>query len=124
MATTAKKPVKFNPLAQQRVSAILDGLERAYPEVRCALRHESAWQLLVATILSAQCTDARVNMVTPELFKKYPGPERLARVEPEDVEALIRSTGFSATRRRALWARRGGLCRSSVGRFRRRWRSC
>ena len=91
---TAKKAVKFNPVAAERVAAILEALERAYPEVRCALRHENAWQLLVATILSAQCTDVRVNMVTPALFKKYPGPERLARVEPEDVEPLIRSTGF------------------------------
>ncbi len=93
MATT-KKSVKFNPLAPERVSAILEILERTYPGVRCALHHENAWQLLVATILSAQSTDARVNMVTPALFKEYPTPARMAKAEPEEIEPLIHSTGF------------------------------
>ena len=62
--------------------------------MRCALHHENAWQLLVATILSAQCTDVRVNMVTPALFKKYPTPASLAKAEPEEVEPMIRTTGF------------------------------
>lgn len=78
----------------QRIAAILDGLARAYPDAECALRHRDAWELLVATILSAQCTDARVNMVTPALFKKYPTPAAMARVTAEDVEPDIRSTGF------------------------------
>lgn len=81
---------KFNPLAPQRVSAILETLQRTYPEVRCALHHENAWQLLVATILSAQCTDVRVNLVSPALFQKYPTPASLAKVEPAEVEPLIR----------------------------------
>jgi endonuclease III len=96
---SAKKPApatgaRFQPLAPERIAAILTILERAYPAVRCALHHENAWQLLVATILSAQCTDVRVNLVTPELFKKYPTPAALAKVEPETVEPLIRTTGF------------------------------
>jgi endonuclease-3 len=62
--------------------------------VRCALHHESAWQLLVATILSAQCTDVRVNMVTPALFKKYPTPASMAKIEPQALEPIIVSTGF------------------------------
>jgi endonuclease-3 len=91
---TVKKTAKYNPVAKERVAAILAGLEETYPEVRCALHHEGAWQLLVATILSAQCTDVRVNLVTPALFKKYPTAALLARIEPEELEPVIRSTGF------------------------------
>jgi endonuclease-3 len=92
--TAGKKSAKFNPLAPERVSKILEILERSYPNVRCALHHESAWQLLVATILSAQCTDVRVNMVTPALFKKYPTPASMAKIEPQALEPIIVSTGF------------------------------
>jgi endonuclease-3 len=92
--SAAKKSAKFNPLVPERVSAILEILDRTYPDVRCALHHENAWQLLVATILSAQCTDVRVNMVTPVLFKKYPTPASLAKIEPEMLEPMIRTTGF------------------------------
>ncbi len=69
-------------------------LETHYGQAECALHHQSAFQLLVATILSAQCTDERVNMVTPALFQKYPTPAKLARATQDDVEELIRSTGF------------------------------
>ncbi len=93
---------KFNPLAPQRVSAILETLQRTYPEVRCALHHENAWQLLVATILSAQCTDVRVNLVSPALFQKYPTPASLAKVEPAEVEPLIRSTGFFRSKAKSI----------------------
>ncbi len=93
---------KFNPLAPERVSAILEILERTYPGVRCALHHENAWQLLVATILSAQCTDVRVNLVTPALFKKYPTPAALAKTEPEELEPMIRSTGFFRNKAKSL----------------------
>jgi endonuclease-3 len=92
--TPAAKTVKFNPLAPERIDAILETLQRTYPNVRCALHHENAWQLLVATILSAQCTDVRVNMVTPALFKEYPTPVSLAKIEPEELEPIIRTTGF------------------------------
>ena len=79
---------------KQRARKIARALERAYPDAVCALGHENAFQLLVATILSAQCTDERVNMVTPELFKTYPTPEKLARSAQADVERIIKSTGF------------------------------
>jgi endonuclease-3 len=79
---------------QQRVAEILRGLDDEYPDVNCALHHSNPYQLLMATILSAQCTDVRVNMVTPALFKHYPSPEKLADAEAEELQALIRSTGF------------------------------
>src|SRR5947209_20295667 len=76
-------------LAPARIQAILKGLDEAYPKPVCALTHRSPWELLVATILSAQCTDARVNMVTPELFKRFPTPAALAKAEiPELIEPI------------------------------------
>ena len=87
-------PKGYNPLAPDRIAAILQHLDQRYPNVRCALHHNSAWELLVATILSAQCTDVRVNMVTPGLFKKYPTPQHFAALEPAELEPDIRSTGF------------------------------
>lgn len=77
-----------------RIQAILEALDRLYPAATCALQHEDAWQLLVATILSAQCTDKRVNMVTPALFRKYPTVLDFAAVSQEELAADIRSTGF------------------------------
>jgi len=77
-----------------RVAEILARLERMYPEATCALLHRNPWELLVATILSAQCTDKRVNEVTPGLFLKYPTPHDLAAVRPEVLADDIRSTGF------------------------------
>ena len=73
-----------------------------YPEARCELDHRNPFELLAATILSAQCTDARVNMVTPTLFAAYPTPEDLAHAEPERVEEIIRSTGFYKNKTRSL----------------------
>ncbi|MGB8771855.1 MAG: endonuclease III [Candidatus Korobacteraceae bacterium] len=84
----------YNPTAPERVNEILERLDQRYPGATCALHHDSAWELLVATILSAQCTDVRVNMVTPIIFEKYPTPEAFAALEPEDLEPDIRSTGF------------------------------
>ncbi len=101
-AKTKAPRARYSPLAPERIAAILKILDRTYPEARCALHHENAWQLLVATILSAQCTDVRVNMVTPELFKKYPTPAALARIEPEELEPLIRSTGFFRSKAKSL----------------------
>ena len=77
-----------------RIAAILAHLDAMYPDVTCELHHENAWQLLVATILSAQCTDKRVNMVTPGLFKKYPTIRDFAAVRPEELGEDIKSTGF------------------------------
>ena len=84
----------YNPLAPERVSEILKRLEATYPGATCALKHNNAWELLVATILSAQCTDVRVNMTTPELFRKYPTVQDFAALKPETLEPDIKSTGF------------------------------
>jgi endonuclease-3 len=81
---------------------ILTRLRAAYPDARCALDHRGAFQLLCATILSAQCTDVRVNLVTPVLFGRYPTPEALARAKQADVEEIIRSTGFFRNKARSL----------------------
>ncbi len=78
----------------QRVAAILAKLDEAYPHATCELKHENAFQLLISTILSAQCTDVRVNQVTQELFKKYMNPEAFAYANPTELEKEIRPTGF------------------------------
>ena len=94
----AAKPGKatkgYNPIAPDRVTEILKRLNDLYPDVTCALTHASAWELLVATILSAQSTDVNVNRVTPELFKKYPTVQAFAALTPEALEPDVRSTGF------------------------------
>lgn len=88
------RPVTDPAGRKRRARTVLGRLKKAYPDANCALTHDDAYQLLVATILSAQCTDARVNMVTPALFQKYPTPDDLARARQSDLEELIRSTGF------------------------------
>lgn len=90
----AKAPKGYNPIAPERVGEVLRRLDELYPAVTCALTHRSAWELLVATILSAQSTDANVNRVTPELFRKYPTVEAFAALTPEQLEPDVRSTGF------------------------------
>lgn len=97
-----KSAAKYNPTSPERLRAILDGLAEMYPNAKCALHHSNAWELLVATILSAQCTDVRVNMVTPGLFKKYPTPKDFAALKPETLEPEIRSTGFFRNKARSL----------------------
>src|SRR6202043_513735 len=77
-----------------RVAEILKRLDQTYPDVTCALTHASAWELVVATILSAQSTDVGVNLVTPVIFKKYPTVQDFAALEPEQLQPDIRSTGF------------------------------
>src|SRR3954453_4415775 len=79
---------------KQRVGKILEGLDRLYPNATCALHHRTPWELLVATILSAQCTDKRVNEVTPSLFAKYPTITDFANAHPQELANDIRSTGF------------------------------
>lgn len=93
-ASTTAALKGYNPLAPDRISEILQRLDKLYPEVKCALTHSSAWELLVATILSAQSTDVNVNRVTPELFRKYPTVEAFAALTPEQLEPDVRSTGF------------------------------
>ena len=78
----------------ERVRAILEKLDEAYPAATCELHHDNAFQLLISTILSAQCTDARVNQVTATLFPKYPTPEAFAYANPHELEKEIRPTGF------------------------------
>jgi endonuclease-3 len=80
--------------ASGRITPIIARLHQAYPDAECALHHRNAFELLVATILSAQCTDERVNKVTPALFARFPTPEAMAGADREELETLIRSTGF------------------------------
>ena len=93
---------KSGDLAPERVAAILRGLDEAYPDVECALDHRSPWELLVATILSAQCTDVRVNMVTPELFRCFPSAAAMAKATLPELEELIRTTGFFRNKAKSL----------------------
>ncbi len=86
----------------KRVSAILAGLDAAYPEATCELTHQNAFQLLIATILSAQCTDVRVNQVTQELFKKYKTPDDFAYANPSELEQVIRPTGFFRNKTKSI----------------------
>ena len=97
-----KKKTAYDPLAPERIRQIMAGLDQLYPDVTCALTHRSAWELVVATILSAQCTDVRVNMVTPLLFEKYPTVQHFAALEPEELEPDIRSTGFFRNKSKSL----------------------
>jgi endonuclease-3 len=97
-----KTPAPRGPFAPDRVAAILKGLDEAYPNAECALQHRSPWELLVATILSAQCTDVRVNMVTPELFKRFPSPEAMAKASLPELEALIKTTGFFRNKAKSI----------------------
>jgi endonuclease-3 len=84
----------YNPIAPERVQQILFRLDQQYPGVTCALTHRNAWELLVATILSAQSTDVNVNRVTPGLFQKYPTVEAFAALTPEALQPDVKSTGF------------------------------
>ena len=105
VASSKENPAKakrYNPVAPERVQEILKRLDQTYPGVTCALQHNNAWELLVATILSAQCTDVRVNMVTPELFRKYPSVQAFAGLKAEELEPQIRSTGFFRNKSRSL----------------------
>jgi endonuclease-3 len=87
---------------QERALAISDLLDRQYPDSHCSLDHRNAFELLVATILSAQCTDARVNLVTKELFRRAPAAEAMARLTPRELEDLIRSTGFYRNKAKSI----------------------
>ena len=97
----ATKPAR-GALAPERVAAILKGLDEAYPDAVCALTHTSPWELLVATILSAQCTDVRVNIVTPALFKAFPTPKAMAAASLPELEELIRTTGFYRNKAKSI----------------------
>lgn len=100
-------------LAPERVAAILRALDEAYPNAVCALNHKTPWELLVATILSAQCTDVRVNMVTPELFRRFPTPEAMVKAPIPELEDLIRTTGFFRNKAKSI----KGAAQAIVDRF-------
>ena len=98
-----KRPGKTKkPLSPERIGAILDALQRTYPNAVCALNHSNAWELTVATILSAQCTDARVNIVTPALFHAYPTPQAMAQAQPEAIQEIIASLSFFRQKSKSL----------------------
>ena len=99
----AAKPVRrrFAP-AGERAPEIYARLAREYPDATCALDHRNPYELLVATILSAQCTDKRVNMVTPALFAKYPDAQALSIADPEQLQEMIKSTGFFRNKAKSL----------------------
>jgi endonuclease III len=113
-SSKATKGGKYHALASERVEEILKRLDATYGDAKCALHHRNAWELTVATILSAQCTDVRVNLVTPELFAKYPTPEAMARVEPQQIEPDIQSTGFFRNKAKSIV----GAARKVVNDFR------
>lgn len=101
-AAAPNTPQARGPLAPDRVAAILKALDEAYPDAVCALNHRTPWELLVATILSAQCTDVRVNMVTPELFRRFPSPEAMAKASLPALENLIKTTGFFRNKAKSI----------------------
>ena len=98
---------------ERRAHEIARALHGSYPDANCALGHESPFQLLVSTILSAQCTDERVNLVTPKLFARFPTPESILRSKPGELESIIRSTGFFNAKAKNI----RGACRILVERF-------
>lgn len=110
---TANAKPKTAAERKARLAKILALLDQMYPNVTCELHHENAWQLLVATILSAQCTDKRVNMVTPGLFKKYPTIQDFAAVSPEELGEDIKSTGFYNNKAKSVI----GAARTVLGNF-------
>ena len=97
------------PPAALRAPIIFRRLKKQYPDAHCELDHASPYQLLVATILSAQCTDRRVNLVTPELFQRFPSAELLAMADPRELEQLIKPTGFFRNKTKSLLGMAGGL---------------
>ena len=103
-ARGARRAVKsrLNYTSPERMAKIYEALDELFPEAHCALRHENPFQLLVATILSAQCTDERVNKVTPGLFAKYPTPQDFAALRPDVLQEDIRSTGFFRNKAKSI----------------------
>ncbi len=101
-ANANSKPLATLPALKKRAKAVIAVLHAEFPDTRCSLDHQDPWQLLVATILSAQCTDARVNMVTPGLFKQFPTMADFADAPREEIEEAIRSTGFYRNKAKSL----------------------
>jgi len=100
--TTSKRSRTRSAKEQERVNEILLRLDEVYPDAECALDHRGPFQLLVCTILSAQCTDERVNKVVPGLFKRFPTPQKMAGADQEELQSLIHSTGFYRNKAKSL----------------------
>ena len=117
IGSTGAKPAKAVKVARavgrgtdpKRVAAILAKLDEAYPTATCELKHENAFQLLISTILSAQCTDVRVNQVTETLYKKYPNAEAFAHANPGELEQEIRPTGFFRNKTKSIMGASKGI---------------
>lgn len=105
----------YDPVAPERVKDILNRLDQRYPNVRCALHHNNAWELLIATILSAQCTDVMVNKVTPGLFQKYPTPQAMAAASQEELEPILRPTGFYRNKAKSVVGASKGIMENFGG---------
>lgn len=99
---SSKRAPRINYTSPRRLEIIFNAFDRLFPNATCALHHKNAFELLVATILSAQCTDERVNKVTPELFGKYPTVRDFAAARPEELEQDIRSTGFFRNKTKSI----------------------
>ena len=97
-----EKPLKTLRTRRKKAKEVIAVLREEFPDTRCSLEHQDAWQLLVATILSAQCTDARVNLVTPGLFEQFPTPADFAEAPIVEIEGAIRSTGFYRNKSKSL----------------------
>lgn len=104
MSPKTKTTAKSNQTLRDRARQIIQLLAKLYPDAHCALHHENPLQLLIATILSAQCTDVRINMVTPALFARYPSARAFADADPRELEAAIQSTGFFRNKARNIIA--------------------
>jgi endonuclease-3 len=104
-----------DPKLKQRVRKIISLLKRAYPDAKCSLNHGNAFELLIATILSAQCTDARVNIVTQDLFRKYRKPEDYLKVSPRELERDIRTTGFFRNKTKSIQGTAKALTEQHAG---------
>ncbi len=123
IGSTGAKPAKAAKVARivgrgtdpKRVAAILAKLDEAYPTATCELKHENAFQLLISTILSAQCTDVRVNQVTQTLYKKYPNAEAFAHANPSELEQEIRPTGFFRNKTKSIMGASKGIIENFGG---------
>ncbi len=123
IGTTGAKPAKAAKVARavgrgadpKRVAAILAKLDEAYPTATCELKHENAFQLLISTILSAQCTDVRVNQVTATLYKKYPNADAFAHANPSELEQEIRPTGFFRNKTKSIMGASKGIIENFGG---------
>jgi len=112
MKTVASKRIEER---RQRLAVILPLLKKIYPQAKCSLDYKNPFQLIIATILSAQCTDERVNKVTPDLFKKYPNPKALAAAQQSELEKDIQSTGFFRNKAKSLRGMAAGIVEKHQG---------